>query len=240
MIRANIAEVAARYGVGAGATVEISVPGGAKIAERTLNGRLGILGGLSILGTTGIVTPYSCAAWIHSIHRGIDVARAAGLTHVAGATGATSEEAIRKWHGLPDHALIDMGDFAGGMLKYLGARPVARVTIAGGFAKMTKLAQGRLDLHSRRGEVDLAELASRVRDADGALADGIANASTALRAFELAAAAGFDLPARVAGSAWRVAAEALRGADCALEVVIVSREGRVVASTGFRPVHGEK
>jgi cobalt-precorrin-5B (C1)-methyltransferase len=61
----------------------------AKRSRPTLNGRLGIVGGLSILGTTGIVVPYSCSAWIHSIHRGIDVARAAGLTHVAGATGAS-------------------------------------------------------------------------------------------------------------------------------------------------------
>ena len=59
--------------------VTIAIPGGAALAEKTLNGRLGIVGGLSILGTTGIVVPFSCAAWIHSIHRGIDVARAAGL-----------------------------------------------------------------------------------------------------------------------------------------------------------------
>ncbi len=64
MIRANLDEVAQRIGVGLDAVVEISVPGGAKIAERTANGRLGIVGGLSILGTTGVVVPYSCAAWI--------------------------------------------------------------------------------------------------------------------------------------------------------------------------------
>ena len=128
---------------------------GEKIAERTLNGRLGIVGGLSILGTTGIVVPYSCSAWIHSIHRGIDVARAVGLDHVAGATGATSEAAIARLYGLPEQALIDMGDFVGGMLKYLRRHPVPRVTVAGGMAKMTKLGQGLLDLHSRRGEVDL-------------------------------------------------------------------------------------
>src|ERR1700730_922363 len=75
MIREAIAEVAALHGRAGDVVVEISVLGGEKIAERTLNGRLGIVGGLSILGTTGIVVPYSCAASIHSIHRGIDVAR---------------------------------------------------------------------------------------------------------------------------------------------------------------------
>ncbi len=118
MIRDAIAEVAAAAGRAADAEVEIAIPGGEALAAKTLNGRLGIVGGLSILGTTGIVVPYSCSAWIHSIHRGIDVARAAGVTHVAGATGASSEAAVQKLYGLPEIALIDMGDFVGGMLKY--------------------------------------------------------------------------------------------------------------------------
>jgi cobalt-precorrin-5B (C1)-methyltransferase len=145
--------------------IEIAIPGGEKIAERTLNGRLGIVGGLSILGTTGIVVPFSCAAWIHTIHRGVDVARAAGLSHVAGATGSTSEAAAQTLHDLPEIALIDMGDFVGGMLKYLRTHPVRDVTIAGGVAKMSKLGQGLLDLHSRRGEVDLLWLAGLVGEA---------------------------------------------------------------------------
>ncbi len=78
MIRANLVEVAERHGAGVDAIVEISIPGGEKIAERTANGRLGIIGGLSILGTTGVVMPYSCSAWIHSIMSGVDVARASG------------------------------------------------------------------------------------------------------------------------------------------------------------------
>ena len=162
MIRANLEEVAARLGAGVDAIVEISVPGGEKIAERTANGRLGILGGLSILGTTGIVIPYSCSAWIHSIHRGVDVARASGCAHIGAATGETSEAAIRALYGLPDHALIEMGDFVGGLLKYLREHPVPRLTIAGGPAKMTKLAEGKLDLHSKRGAVDLAALGERI------------------------------------------------------------------------------
>ena len=85
-----VAEMALLYGQSPDVVIEISVPGGAEIALKTWNPRLGIAGGLSILGTTGIVRPFSCAAWIASIHRGIDVARADGLVHVAGCTGASS------------------------------------------------------------------------------------------------------------------------------------------------------
>jgi cobalt-precorrin-5B (C1)-methyltransferase len=238
MIRANLEEIAERLGVGADAIVEIAVPGGARIAERTANGRLGIIGGLSILGTTGVVTPYSCSAWIYSIVNGVDVARASGCAHVGAATGDTSEAAIRALHNLPDHALIDMGDFAGATLKYLRVRPVPRVTIAGGPAKMSKLAQGRLDLHSRRGAVDLAALAARVAEAGGPppLNASIARANSALHAFELAAANGFDLPALIAEGAWATAARVLAGAPCELEIVVVGRDGRILATSGFRRV----
>ncbi|MBV8439738.1 MAG: cobalt-precorrin-5B (C(1))-methyltransferase [Hyphomicrobiales bacterium] len=238
MIRANLEEVAERLAVGLDLNVEISVPGGAKVAERTANGRLGIVGGLSILGTTGVVVPYSCAAWIHSIHRGVDVARASGCAHIGAATGETSEAAIRALHGLPGHALIEMGDFAGGLLKYLRVRPVPRVTIAGGPAKMTKLAEGMLDLHSKRGAVDLAALAARVAEAGGrqALTHAIAGANSGLHAFELAVSAGFDLPGVVAEGAWATAARVLKGAPCELETVVVGRDGRVLASSGFRKV----
>ncbi len=209
-----------------------------RIAGRTANGRLGIVGGLSILGTTGVVVPYSCAAWIHSIMRGVDVARASGVTHIGAATGEVSEAAIRARNGLPDHALIDMGDFAGGLLKYLRVHPVARVTIAGGPAKMTKLAQGLLDLHSKRGSVDLAALGERVAEAGGApdLSAAIAGANSGLHAFELASAAGFDLAALIAEGAWRTAARALAGAPTELEIAVVGRDGRILATSGFRPV----
>jgi len=239
MITAALDEVARAAGVAADVDVEISIPGGEELAQRTLNPRLGIVGGLSILGTTGIVVPYSCAAWIHSIRSGIDVARAAGLTHIAGATGRTSEAAVKARYDLPEIALIDMGDFVGGMLKYLRARPVARISIAGGVAKITKLAQGRLDLHSRRGSADLAEL-SRVAVDAGAPAElgrGIAAANTVAEAFDLARAHGFALGGLAAAQARRVALEALRGAAVDVEVLIYDREGVLVARAGFDDDH---
>ena len=237
MIRDAIAEVADAVGHAADAEVEISIPGGEALAAKTLNGRLGIVGGLSILGTTGIVVPYSCSAWIHSIHRGIDVARAAGVTHVAGATGASSEAAVQKLYGLPEIALIDMGDFVGGMLKYVRAHPLPRVTIAGGVAKMTKLAQGLTDLHSKRGEVDRALLADFVRAAGGSqeLAARIVAANTAAEAFALARAEGVALGDAVARAARQTAERVVAGSDVAIEVVLFDRDGALIGRAPFSP-----
>lgn len=236
MMRATIAEAAARLGVDADAEVEISIPGGEEMAKHTLNGRLGIVGGLSILGTTGIVTPFSCAAWIDSIHRGVDVARATGLSHVAGTTGSTSEAAVRALYGLPETALIEMGDFVGGLLKYLRNHPVARVTIGGGFAKMTKLAQGRLDLHSGRSRLDLAQLAETARavGADEEAAGRVRHANSALDALLIARAEGVDLAAPVAQAAWRTAAQALGDSETEIEIIVFDRDGRLLARAPFR------
>ena len=235
MIRDAIVEAAGAADV----VVEISIPGGEALALRTLNGRLGIVGGLSILGTTGIVVPFSCAAWIDSIRRGIDVARASGLDHVAGATGSASEAAVRALHGLPEAALIEMGDFVGGMLKYLRAHPVRRVTVAGGVAKITKLGQGRLDLHSKRGEADLQALAALARrhGADAATGACIAGANTVAEAF---ACVGPELRLgdAVAAAAWETAAAVLRPAASELEIAVFDRAGVLAGRADFRPVAG--
>ncbi len=223
MIAQAIAEAG---GEGADLQVEISIPGGEALALQTLNPRLGIVGGLSILGTTGVVIPYSCAAWIDSIRRGIDVARAAGLNHIAGATGRSSEAAVQKLYDLPDMALIEMGDFVGGMLKYLRAHPVGRVTVAGGVGKMTKLAQGRLDLHSRRGAVDFAALAVMAAGtgADNAAVAAVAGANTAAEAF-----AHVPLAGRIAEAAWRVCAGVLDRDTVALDVAVFDQAGALLA-----------
>ena len=230
MMREVIAELAQQHSAPGDVEIEIAIPDGQNLATRTLNGRLGIVGGLSILGTTGIVIPYSCSSWIHSIRSGIDVARAIGLTHVAGATGATSEAAVQKLYGLTEPALIDMGDFVGGMLKYIRAHPLRRVTIAGGVAKMTKLAQGLLDLHSKRGSVDLVALAGFADAAGGSgdLRARIMAANTAAEAFALAQADGIALGDAVAHAAREVAARVVEGKGVTIDVVMFDRDGGMV------------
>lgn len=218
MMEAVVAEMAMRYGRPGDIMITVSIPGGAELAAKTWNPRLGILGGLSVLGTTGIVRPFSCAAWIASIHRGIDVARAEGLTHVAGTTGATSEATVQKLYGLPDHAMLDMGDFVGGMVKYLRKHPVPRLTVGGGIGKMTKLSQGAIDLHSKRSQVDFTALAAGVGD------PSLADCNTALEALERA---GPPLAAHVA----RGALERLRhlvGPETQLDTVVTDRAGRIM------------
>ncbi|MBK5959964.1 cobalt-precorrin-5B (C(1))-methyltransferase [Rhodoplanes elegans] len=233
MIRAAIAEVCAVTGAAGDIEVVISVPNGEALAQKTLNPRLGIVGGLSILGTTGIVVPFSCAAWIHAIHRGVDVARAAGLSHIAGATGSTSEAAIAALDGLPEIGLIDMGDFVGGLLKYVRLHPVERVTVAGGFAKMTKFSQGLLDLHSRAGEVDLSHLARLAGEAGAsrALVEAIPEANTALEVLQRTQAEGIDIAAVVAARAVATGAALLRGTNVGLDVVVFGRTGALLART---------
>ena len=228
MMRETVAEVAAAHGGPGDAIVEIGVRDGARLAEKTWNPRLGIVGGLSILGTTGIVVPYSCSAWIHSIHRGVDVARAIGLTHVAGCTGRTSEAAVQALHALPLEAMIDMGDFAGGFLKYLRRHPVPRVTIGGGFGKISKLADGHLDLHSGRSRVDVERLAERAAGcgAGPALTRRIRRVDTAGEALALARAAGVPLGRAVAEAARGAALAVVRGA-VEIDVVVVERTGGI-------------
>jgi len=234
MMREAIETLCAAHRVAADFSVTVAVRDGAKLAEKTWNPRLGILGGLSILGTTGIVVPYSCSAWIASIHRGIDVARAMGQTHVVGSTGDASEKAAMTHLGLPIEAYLDMGDFVGGMLKYLKLHPVDRLTIAGGFAKIAKLAQGARDLHSARGTVDLAMLAGLLHElgATAALAERARMANTANEVLELSIASGLPLADAVARAARDKAQAVLGPSAVRADVLIVDRAGRIVGESG--------
>ena len=232
MITAEITRLAALLHEAGDVEVEIAIPDGEAMAARTWNPRLGIVGGLSILGTTGIVIPFSCSAWIDSIHRGIDVARASGTTHIAACTGSTSEMSVRQRHAMAETDMIDMGDFAGGMLKYLRVHPVERVTIGGGFGKLTKLAQGNLDLHSGRSQVDFEWLAARL-DELGAGADIVQAArcaNSAMQVLEIATAHGLPLADHVALAAREVALSVLDSAATAIEVLVFDRSGQLVGA----------
>jgi len=233
MIKEAVSLLAAQHGHSGNIVVEVSVPDGVGLAEKTWNGRLGIEGGLSILGTTGIVRPFSCSAWIHSIHRGIDVALANGFEHVAGATGKTSESAVQKLLKLSDYALIDMGDFAGGMLKYLRDHPIPRLTIAGGFAKLTKLGQGFLDLHSGRSQVDFDWLANGALSIGGGdrLVEAIRNANTANHALEISQKSGLALGNYVAFQATETAKKVIEDSEVSLNVLVFDREGSKIGTS---------
>ena len=180
------------------------------------------------------MVPFSCAAWIHSIHRGIDVARATGLDRVVGCTGSTTEALVMQRYDLPEIAYLDMGDFAGGLLKYLRAHPVPNLTLAGGFAKFAKLAEGHLDLHSGRSQVGMDWLAGQLADLGGDedLAAAARGANTAAEVLGLATAAGLPLAGRIAELALATAREALRDAPVTVELLVVDRQGAVVGEAG--------
>ncbi|MFZ1070344.1 MAG: cobalt-precorrin-5B (C(1))-methyltransferase, partial [Methyloceanibacter sp.] len=151
----------------------------------------------------------------------------------------TSEAAVKAFYDLPETALLDMGDFVGGTLKYLRTHPVPRVTIAGGIAKITKLAQGMLDLHSARGRVELGAMARVARECGGSeeLTRRIVGVNTTPEAFALAASEGIQFGDAVAERAWDVAAEVLAGALTELDIVIFDREGKLAGRSAIKPVH---
>lgn len=233
LMSAEINKLCEKHNIAPDFEVTISVPGGEKIAERTWNPRLGIIGGISILGTTGIVHPFSCSAWIHSIHRGIDVSRANGITHVLGATGSTSEKGALALYDFSTEAMLDMGDFVGGLLKYLRVNPIDNITFAGGFAKFTKLAQGSLDLHSGRSQVDLDWLADQAiplgLSSDDA--DKVRQANTALEALQIMQNK-IPIENHIAKLARQTAIKTLRDAKVNVEVIIFARDGALLARTG--------
>jgi len=229
MMTDHLARLAAEHRYPGGFEVTIGVENGEALAQKTMNPRLGILGGLSILGTTGIVRPFSCSAYIASIHQGIDVARANGFTHIAACTGNTSEDTMRQRYRLPEMALIEMGDFAGAMLKHLRKAPVAKVSVCGGFGKISKLAAGHLDLHSRSSSIDLPLLAqwAAALGASDELQQAIRAANTSQQALAMAAAAGIALGNAVCEHALQFARRIVPP-QVALEVFAIDRVGNIV------------
>ena len=144
--------------------VRVFVENGEILAEKTINKRLGVLGGLSVLGTTGIVRPISAEAWTDTIEASMHVARAAGLTEVLLSTGRTSEAAVQRLVGLPEEALVMMGDYLHYALEAAGRHGFQKIHLAEMWAKLVKAARGVPQTHVRNGALD-------VRDAVALLAE---------------------------------------------------------------------
>ena len=140
--------------------VEISVPGGEEIAKKTDNPRLGIVDGISILGTTGVVQPFSTAAWRASVNVSIDVAAANNLPHMVITTGTQSELFAKRWLGLEDMAYVNVGIFTGAALKRCVQRGIPRATLVGMIGKFSKIAMGKFVTHVAGNKVDPVFLAS--------------------------------------------------------------------------------
>lgn len=160
MIMEVIKEVFALRCIPATLTFTISIPNGEELAKKTLNERLGIVGGLSILGTTGIVKPISVRAWTDTVDAAIDVALACGSRLVVLSTGRTSELVAQQQLKLTEESFIMMGDHFGYSLKSCAKKGVPEVVVAGQFAKLVKIACGHEQTHVTSSELDLATLAS--------------------------------------------------------------------------------
>lgn len=240
MMTEHLEHYAQAYQYQGGFEVSVGIENGEQIATNTMNSRLGIIGGLSILGTTGIVRPYSCAAYIASIHQGIDVARANHFTHLAASTGIASEHAIKTFYQMDEVSLIEMGDFVGAMLKYLRREKIdaktgnriQKLSISAGFGKLTKLANGHLDLNSRQSEIDFQQLAKLAGSlgADATLQQQIIEANTTIQVLNMTQAAGFDIATQICLDALAFA-KTIVHESIEVEVWAVDRKGLFVANS---------
>ena len=214
-------------------TVTFSVPGGEDMAARTSNDRLGIVGGISVLGTTGIVRPFSTAAYRASVVQQIDVAGAQGEAVVVLATGTRSERAAMRLHpDLPPVCFVEVGDYTGVALRRAAAAGIRRAVVVAMAGKITKLAGGVMMTHFRRSKVDGELLASVARES-GSPAEVVAAATetaTARHFFETAMAHGDVAPLQRVCALARAACQAHTAGKVDTEVVMVDFEGDVVVA----------
>ncbi len=230
MIRAAVHEVTERP-----VALVVSVPGGADMAAKTSNSRLGIVGGISILGTTGIVRPFSTASWRASVVQQIDVAAAQGERHVVLSTGGRTDAAAQRL--LPELApvcFIEVGDFTGIALRRAATAGVGRATFVGMAGKITKLAAGVVMTHYRRSKVDVDLLANVARRcaAPHAVVEAATATATARHFAEACVAAGhLDSLAELCRRAATVCESFVEG-RVTVEVIMVDFEGEEVLARG--------
>lgn len=229
MMEQHLSDIAGKLRYSGGFNVRVGIEDGQQLALKTMNPRLGILGGLSILGTTGIVRPFSCSAYIASINQGIDVAAANGYEHIAATTGNTSEAFIKQYYRLPEIALIEMGDFVGAVFKHLKKVSMKKLSLCGGFGKISKIGNGKLDLHSNKSSIDFDNFASLAEQA-GATAEVIKKiqiANTSLEVLGFCREVNIDMGALICQQALNIAQQQLPTA-IEVEVLAVDRLGQMV------------
>jgi len=192
MIELSVSEVLESQNLDSNTSVtcEISVPTGEEVAAKTTNARLGVLGGISILGSTGVVQPFSTASWRASVHLAIDVAATNELDHLVLSTGTRSEEFARHHLDLPDMAYVEAGIFSGAALKRSVMRGVKRATQVGMVGKLSKMAMGYFVTHVAGNRVDTNYLASLAAEcgANQLIQEEIRGASSARHFQEIAQA----------------------------------------------------
>lgn len=187
MIIENILKVAQDLLKKNGLNVMISVPKGEELASKTDNPRLGILGGISILGTSGIVIPYSTASFAAAIRQSLDVTVAMGNDTVVLTTGGRSEDFSRNIIKLPDHCFVQMGDFSGYTVQQCAKKKIKKAYVAGFIGKLTKMAMGVKQTHVKGSKVDmkfLSKLAQKC-NANAKIVDEIQKANTARHVYEI-------------------------------------------------------
>ena len=208
--------------------VEIFVPRGEEIARHTLNPRLGILGGISILGTTGLVRPFSHDAYRATIAAALKVARAVGLKSAVLTTGGKSEEYLRGvLPRLPEEAFVQMGDYVRFALKAAAGLGFTHLTVGAFFGKAVKIAQGFGHTHASRGLANFRELARWIREITGnpLLAQAVARANTAREVLEILPATQSQAVIGEVGSRMLTALRQHAGPGLGLAVVILDFDG---------------
>jgi cobalt-precorrin-5B (C1)-methyltransferase len=239
MIEQAIQEILAEQDETRGIRVVISVPDGLQRSQKTLNARLGIVGGLSILGTTGIVRPYSTAAYKASISKAVDVAIACGCReHIVLTTGSRSEKFARRYISLPDEAYIQMGEFTGHALRDCASKSVPQVTLVGMVGKLSKIGDGRMQTHVAGAEVDLQKLAE-VAQSCGASEDvveQVRQANTARHFQELMFAHDLLMVFDVICQRARDAAQNYIHGNLAVDVMMCDFDGSLLGYAGERNV----
>ena len=226
MIGASVAQVTSKP-----LRIEISVPGGEQMAKKTLNGRLGIVGGISILGTTGIVRPYSTASWRASVEQAVDVAAANGVRDVVFSTGGRSEKFSQAlFPHLPELAFVEMGEFTGHALKRCLRRGIERAVLAGMIGKLSKIAQGHFMTHVAGNKVDPDFLAEIAQEAGAApeLARRIHQANTARHVQEMIQPANLPQFFEVICRRASTASERLVGGKVQVETVMFDFDGNLL------------